>query len=57
VASEKLDRNTCKPCRDLDGTVFKDLAEAERAYGNGAYVNCLGGVRCRGQVVAVWDRS
>ncbi|MER7500452.1 DUF935 family protein [Nonomuraea pusilla] len=56
VADETLDRNTCKPCRDLDGTVFEDLAAAEAAYGTGSYVGCLGGVRCRGQVVAVWDR-
>jgi hypothetical protein len=53
-ASETLDRSTCPPCRALDGTVFKDLAEAEAAYGNGAYVGCKGGIRCRGQVVAVW---
>lgn len=56
LASEKLDRSTCKPCRELDGTAFEDLAAAEAAYGNGAYIKCLGGVRCRGQVVAVWDR-
>lgn len=56
LASEKLDRSTCKPCRDLDGTTFENLEAAEAAYGNGAYVKCLGGVRCRGQVVAVWDR-
>lgn len=57
MASEVLDGNTCEPCRDLDGTVFADLKEAEAAYGNGAYVGCLGGVRCRGQVVAIWPAS
>ncbi|MEV4287361.1 hypothetical protein AB0K40_17795 [Nonomuraea bangladeshensis] len=57
VASEKLDRSTCKPCREIDGTTFKDLAAAEAAYGNGAYTKCLGGVRCRGQVVAIWNGS
>ena len=53
-ASETLDRSTCPPCRALDGTLFKDLAAAEAAYGNGAYVGCKGGIRCRGQVVADW---
>jgi hypothetical protein len=53
-ASETLDRSTCPPCRALDGTTFKDLAAAEAAYGNGPYVGCKGGIRCRGQVVAVW---
>ncbi|MGP3914312.1 phage portal protein family protein [Nonomuraea sp. 10N515B] len=56
LASEVLDRNTCKPCRDLDGARFEDLEAAEKAYGNGAYIKCLGGVRCRGQVIAIWDR-
>lgn len=56
LASETLDRSTCKPCRDIDGTTFEDLSAAEAAYGNGAYTKCLGGIRCRGQVVAVWDR-
>lgn len=57
VADEVLDRSTCAPCRDLDGTTFDDLAAAEQAYGNGAYVGCLGGIRCRGQVTAVWPAS
>lgn len=57
VADEVLDRATCKPCRALDGTVFDDLAAAEQAYGNGAYVLCEGGVRCRGQITAVWPAS
>lgn len=54
-ASEQLDHRTCANCRAIDGTVFKDLDEAEAAYGNGAYVACLGGIRCRGQVVATWN--
>ncbi|MFI6793670.1 DUF935 family protein [Nonomuraea sp. NPDC050383] len=56
MASEVLDRSTCANCRAIDGTTFDDLDAAEAAYGNGAYVKCLGGIRCRGQVIAIWDR-
>jgi len=53
-ASETLDRNTCKPCRDIDGTVFDAWIDAWTAYAGGSYKLCLGGVRCRGTVVAAW---
>ena len=32
----------------------KTLAEVERLYPNGGYVDCLGRERCRGTVVAIW---
>lgn len=54
-AVEKLDRNTCKPCRDIDGTQFPGLMEALTAYGGGPYWGCLGGNRCRGTYEARWD--
>lgn len=54
-ASEILDRNTCKPCEELDGHRFADLADARAAYATGGYVNCLGRLRCRGVIVATWD--
>jgi len=54
TATEFLDHNTCQPCMDIDGHVFGDLAEAEAAYVNGGYVKCLGGLRCRGTVLADW---
>ena len=57
VADEVLDRATCPPCRALDGTVFDNLEAAEQAYGNGAYVFCQGGIRCRGQITAVWPAA
>lgn len=57
VADEVLDHATCASCRAIDGTTFEDLAAAEAAYGNGPYVLCLGGVRCRGQITAVWPAS
>ncbi|MEU1372992.1 phage portal protein [Streptomyces triculaminicus] len=56
-ASEKLDGNTCPPCRGIDGTQFETLAEARAAYGAGPYRECQGGIRCRGTVVARWDSA
>lgn len=57
TASEILDRNTCAPCRAVDGTVYATLAEASNAYPAGNYVRCLGSTRCRGTFVAVWDAA
>lgn len=57
VASEKNDGNTCKPCRDIDGTSFATLAEVTAAYGAGPYHACQGGVRCRGTVTAQWNTT
>lgn len=54
-ASEVLDTNTCKKCRDIDGTQFDGQDEAAQAYASGGYTECLGRLRCRGIVVAVWD--
>lgn len=55
VASEILDRNVCAPCRQVDGTTFETLADATEQYPSGGFRNCLGGVRCRGTIVAVWE--
>jgi hypothetical protein len=57
VATEVLDRNSCKPCRDIDGTEYTTLAAARRAYPNGGYARCLGGSRCRGTLVTVWPQA
>lgn len=54
VATEVLDTNTCKPCRDIDGTVFATLTAAQDAYGGGGYHQCLGRDRCRGTVRPIW---
>ena len=56
VASEILDANTCGPCKAIDQAVFTSLGEAVAAYPNGGYLGCLGGMRCRGTVVAVWHQ-
>ncbi|MGE5827638.1 MAG: hypothetical protein ACM30G_04640 [Micromonosporaceae bacterium] len=59
-ASEMLDKRTCPPCAQVDGrwignTDDPDIAaKLEAVYPNGNYRDCLGGVRCRGQVVAVY---
>lgn len=55
VASEILDQNVCAPCRTIDGTNFETQADADEAYPSGGYRDCLGGARCRGTIVAVWD--
>jgi hypothetical protein len=57
LASEILDRNTCKPCREIDGTEFESLEAADAAYPMGIYFACLGGPRCRGQVIAIWNEE
>lgn len=54
-ASERLDENTCKPCKDIDGVELPTLEAATLAYGGGPYLFCQGTVRCRGTMVAVWE--
>lgn len=58
TATEILDsKNTCKPCRNVDGTRYDTLEEARAAYPSGGYINCLGGPRCRGTLVTVWPQA
>jgi 2'-5' RNA ligase len=57
VASEALDKNSCKPCRDIDGTRYTTLPDARQAYPTGGYTGCLGGARCRGTLVTVWPQA
>lgn len=54
-ASEVNDSNQCSPCKDIDGTEWDTLAEAQAVYGAGGYPQCEGGIRCRGTVVAFWE--
>lgn len=56
-ASERLDTNTCPPCREIDGREFEDLAAAQAVYGAGGYQDCEGGIRCRGTITAVWETT
>jgi hypothetical protein len=55
VATEVLDDNTCDQCEAEDGIVFASLEEAQAAYANGGYIDCQGGERCRGTVMAIWS--
>ncbi|HEX6968902.1 MAG TPA: hypothetical protein VF174_08870 [Micromonosporaceae bacterium] len=59
-ASEVMDANTCRFCREVDGRFIGNasdpnfVATYQSLYPNGGYVNCEGGNRCRGTTVAVW---
>lgn len=57
TATEILDKNSCKPCRDIDGTRYTTLPDARAAYPTGGYTGCLGGARCRGTLVTVWPEE
>ncbi|MFD5814406.1 phage portal protein [Streptomyces sp. NPDC127038] len=57
IASEANDINTCQPCAAVDGTEFTTLDEVTAAYGAGSYIDCEGGIRCRGTVEAFWDQG
>jgi hypothetical protein len=56
-ASELLDANTCDPCMGVDGTQYDTLDEAEQDYAAGGYVDCDGGPRCRGTIVATYQEA
>lgn len=56
-ASELLDKNTCGPCGEIDGTNFDSMLAAHLAYPTGGYRYCRGGPRCRGTLVYVSARE
>lgn len=56
-ASEMLDKNTCSPCKAVDGEQFGSLEIAIKAYPVMGYKDCIGpryGNSCRGMIVARW---
>lgn len=54
-ASELLDANTCSACAAEDGTQFATLEDGEAEYpSQGGFIDCSGGPRCRGTLVAVY---
>lgn len=57
-ASELMDENTCPPCAEVDGTEWDTVEAAEAdAYPAGGYIDCDGGARCRGTLVAVYTEQ
>lgn len=54
-ASEVLDGHTCKYCAAVNRRwLGNTLNEANLLYPRAGYIDCLGGIRCRGTIVAVW---
>jgi hypothetical protein len=56
-ASEMLDKNTCGPCRRVDGHAFASQAAASKQYPTGGYRRCQGTLKCRGMVVAKYPEG
>jgi HK97 family phage portal protein len=64
-ASEVLDKNTCGPCRTVNGRWLGNTTGPGGAYAPmidetypvGGYVDCKGRQRCRGMVVGVWRKG
>jgi phage portal protein BeeE len=54
-ASEQLDDATCAPCRKVEGTMYESLVDAREDYPTAGYRQCLGTIRCRGTIVAIWS--
>lgn len=51
-AVEHLDDDTCEPCRDNHGKLYRNRADAWKDYpGGSGYVKCEGRDNCRGRVV------
>lgn len=56
-SSELLDKNCCENCEAVDGTQYDNLSDAQSDYSQGGFNECLGGPRCRGTIVAVYDEA
>jgi hypothetical protein len=52
-ASELLDTSTCPACAGVDGREYASIEAATRDYPSGGFLDCRGGPRCRGTIVAV----
>ena len=52
VANAHIDENTCQPCKDNDGKLYRNREQAYADYPGGeGYVNCEGRSNCRCTVV------
>lgn len=56
-ASELLDLATCAPCAAVDEQEYDTPLASTTDYPTGGYKDCLGGPRCRGTLVAVYDEA
>ncbi len=56
-ASELMDHRTCVVCEAWNGHDFASLEDAVSQYPSGGNQDCLGGVKCRGTIVAVDPRE
>lgn len=56
-SSELLDQNTCEECAGVDGTEYAKMGDADKDYPAGGFRDCLGGPRCRGTLVAVYQEA
>jgi len=56
-SSELLDENTCTDCVAIDGTEYTEMDDAVGDYPTGGYMECQGGDRCRGTLVAVYEET
>jgi hypothetical protein len=60
-ASEQMDDHLCVPCRAVNGsyigTTGGDLSKLHLLYPNGGFINCRGGINCRGTVIGVWPKE
>lgn len=54
-ASELLDQSTCDNCKTVDEREYPTLEAAQADYPTGGFAECLGGPRCRGTLVAVYE--
>jgi hypothetical protein len=55
VASELLDGLTCEPCGQVDGREYTSVAAGAVDYPTGGHKDCLGGPRCRGTLIAIYE--
>lgn len=55
VAKEHIDQNTCEPCMENDGKLYRNREDAYKDYPDGkSFIGCIGekyGNHCRGTVV------
>jgi hypothetical protein len=55
ISSELLDSVVCSNCKDVDGTEYGSMEAAIRDYPAGGFHACLGGMRCRGTLVKIFN--